>query len=418
MHSKKVGLAKSFTSSIKRFFRARNIIIISEHKVDHVPLSGVMQVLLLVGVLGLFSGVSYITGSYVTARHSIREKERKLASTAIEKVRIGEEMDVLKRDLVRLSQNGKELSTYSKFIIDEHSGAQARNPSPAAAQQALGQNPESMADHVSYLEQRIKDIQDENEHLITAVRQRTDKKIDEFEDIISMTGLDSEKLERIASSDGGMPYSDAQPVPGPNTHGDASRAVPAFPATEAVAKKDAPTHGEDEGGPFIPYDSTSFSETDRDLIVNVDRMVLLHDIVQQLPLKQPIFDARTTGPFGKRVDPLNGRWAIHPGVDLVGPPGAKIFATSAGRVIAAGHRPAYGNAVDIDHGFGIVTRYAHMSKIVVKEGDIVRKGQQVGVQGSTGRSTGPHLHYEVRINDQPVNPVKFLHAGEYVSETK
>jgi murein DD-endopeptidase MepM/ murein hydrolase activator NlpD len=151
-------------------------------------------------------------------------------------------------------------------------------------------------------------------------------------------------------------------------------------------------------------------------IGNVDRMVLLHDIVEQLPLNRPIVDAKTTGPFGKRVDPFNGRWAIHPGVDLAGPADSKIFATSDGIVISAGHRPAYGNMVDIDHGFGIVTRYAHMSKIVVKVGDRVNKGQQVGVQGSTGRSTGAHLHYEVRINDRPVNPVKFLQAGEYVSE--
>jgi murein DD-endopeptidase MepM/ murein hydrolase activator NlpD len=417
MYSKKVGLTKSFTSSIKRFFRARNIIIISEHKVDHVPLSGIMQVLLLVGTIGLFSGVSYITGSYVTARHSIREKERKLASTAIEKVRIGEEMDALKHDLLRLSQNGKELSSYSKFIIDEHAGSQARGLGAAApAPQVLGQNTETLADHISYLERRIKDIEDENEHLITAVRQRTDKKIDEFEDIISMTGLSSEKLERIATSDEGLPYSKvAANTP---VQAAAPRTVAAFPATDTSLKKITPDHGEDEGGPFIPYDSTAFSDTDRDLIAGVDRMVLLHDIVEQLPLSQPVNDAHMTGPFGKRVDPINGRWAIHPGVDLVGPAGSKIYCTSAGKVIAAGHRPAYGNAVDIDHGFGIVTRYAHMSKLLVKEGDIVRKGQQIGVQGSTGRSTGAHLHYEVRINDQPVNPVKFLHAGEYVSEAK
>jgi murein DD-endopeptidase MepM/ murein hydrolase activator NlpD len=196
------------------------------------------------------------------------------------------------------------------------------------------------------------------------------------------------------------------------TSSDAPAAIP-----QGVVKKDAQVHAQkDEGGPFIPYDSTSFSDNERDVLANVDRMVLLHNIIEQLPLSQPIEDAQTTGPFGRRVDPFNGRWAIHPGVDLAGPVGSKIYSTSAGIVLSAEHRAAYGNMVDIDHGYGIVTRYGHMSKILVKEGDMVHKGQQIGVQGSTGRSTGPHLHYEVRINDRPVNPVKFLNAGEHVSE--
>ncbi len=415
MYSKKTGFAKSFTTSLKRFFRKRNIIIISDHKVDHVPLSGIMQILLLVGTIGLFSGVSYITGSYMTARSSIRDKERKLASSTIEKAHIGEEMDVLKRDLRRLSENGKDLSAYSKLIIDEHTGVDVHSLGSATpAPQVLGQDTDGLANHITYLEGRIRDIQDENDHLVMAIRERTDKKIDSFEDIISSTGLDSEKLERMANTDAAKPGSSDSDL----SDSSSSRAVPAFPTTENASKKDSHVHGENEGGPFIPYDIASFNDTDRDLIANVDRMVLLHDIVEQLPLSQPINGAQTTGPFGKRVDPLNGRWAIHPGIDLAGPLGSKIYSTSPGKVIAASHRPAYGNMVDIDHGFGIVTRYAHMSKILVKEGDMVRKGQQIGVEGSTGRSTGPHLHYEVRINDRPVNPVKFLHAGDYVSEAQ
>jgi len=407
MQSKKAGFKKAFTVAVKRLFRARNIIIISEHKVDHVPLSATMQVLLLVGLVGLFSGVSYITGGYMTARSTIREKDRKLASTTMEKVRIGEEMDSLKHDLLRLSQNGQELSAYGKFLVDEHIDKTVLGSSASGAQ-VIGQDTAGLAQRISYLEKRIKEIRDEDDHLVTAIRQRTDKKISDFEDIIGMTGLDSEKLERIASENPPKPVADTVPT--------APRTVSAFPASDESSKKDSRARSEGEGGPFIPYNSSSLSQPDRELVADVDRLVLLHDIIEQLPLSQPIDNAQMTGPFGKRVDPLNGRWAIHPGLDLAGPIGSKIYSTSAGRVIAAGHKPAYGNMVDIDHGFGIVTRYAHMSKIVVKEGDRVRKGQQIGVQGSTGRSTGPHLHYEVRINDRPVNPIKFLHAGEYVSE--
>jgi murein DD-endopeptidase MepM/ murein hydrolase activator NlpD len=407
MHSKKTGFAKSFKTSFKRFFRARNIIIISEHKVDHVPLSGVMQVLLLVGTLGLFSGVSYITGSYMTARHSLREKDRKIVSTTLEKVRIGEEMNLLKHDLVRLSQNSRELSDYNRFIVDsdvkaDTHGLGAASPAP----QILAQDSVGLSDRVAYLEQRVREVQDENDHLVIAVRERTDKKISEFEDIISMTGLHSDALEHMAAI--------GENKPGSNTDGNETSSALPPPAAIETTKKGA--HGEDEGGPFIPYDASSLNENDRDIIANVDRMILLHDIIKQLPLSTPIENAQTTGPFGRRVDPFNGRWAIHPGVDLAGPVGSKIYSTSAGIVVSAGHRAAYGNMVDIDHGFGIVTRYGHLSRILVKEGEMVRKGQQVGIQGSTGRSTGPHLHYEVRINDRPVNPVKFLNAGEHVSE--
>lgn len=409
MHIKKTNVFKSFSASLKRIFRARNIIIISNHKVDHVPLSGVMQVLLVVGTLGLFSGISYITGSYMAASSSLREKERKIVSTTQEKVRIGEEMALLKQDLTRLSQNGKELSAYSKFAMDTDSIADLHGLGSATpGLQLLGEDSEGLSNRVSYLEGRIQEIQNENDHLVIAIRERTDKKISDFEDIISMTGLDSAKLEHMAATGKNKPGSEME------DEAASSNGPPA--TTPDTDKKDSHIHGENEGGPFIPYDSTSFNDADRDLITNVDRMVLLHDIVEQLPLSQPIADAQTTGAFGKRVDPINGRWAIHPGVDLAGPVGSKIYATSDGVVVSAGHHAAYGNMVDIDHGFGIVTRYAHMSEILVNEGEKVVKGQQVGVQGSTGRSTGAHLHYEVRINDRPVNPVKFLDAGENVSE--
>jgi murein DD-endopeptidase MepM/ murein hydrolase activator NlpD len=439
MHNKKTSFAKAFTTVIKRLFRARNLIIISDHKVDHVPLSGIMQVLLLVGVVGFFSGVSYITGSYMSARNSIRDKEQKLASTTLEKTHINQEMDSLKRDMLKLGENGKQMSAYSKFIIEQYASdplSSADNsrfsiaPSASTAENIFGQNNQKLMDRISYLEARMNEVRDENDHLVTAIRERTDKKINYFEDIIAMTGLDAGNLEHMATTEGGKRVShDLSNVPAlDNNHAsnNAPRSTPVdndpnadSDTTEDPNKKTpAQPHAanDSEGGPFIPINEANMSDFDHQLLANVDRMVLLHDIVEQLPLKQPVVDATITGPFGKRIDPMNRRWAIHPGIDMAGPAGAHIFCTSSGKVITAERRPAYGNMVDIDHGFGIVTRYAHMSKILVNEGDYVRTGQQIGVQGSTGRSTGPHVHYEVRINDRPVNPAKFLHAGEYVSE--
>ena len=140
--------------------------------------------------------------------------------------------------------------------------------------------------------------------------------------------------------------------------------------------------------------------------------IVLNDVVKKLPIGRPIGKARTTSGFGHRSDPFNRRLARHTGQDFAGPVGSKIFATAAGKVIYAKRKGAYGNVVEISHGFGLVTRYAHMSSIKVKNGQWVGLGRNIGIQGTTGRSTGHHLHYEIRYNDTPLNPKRFLKAGQ------
>ena len=120
--------------------------------------------------------------------------------------------------------------------------------------------------------------------------------------------------------------------------------------------------------------------------------------------------------FGYRADPFTHAAAFHPGLDFRGPIGTPILAAARGRVSFAGQRSGYGNCLEIDHGDGLVTRYAHMSAFRARLGDQVKAGQVIGAIGSTGRSTGPHLHFEVRINDRPVNPRPFLEALSHVSE--
>lgn len=112
--------------------------------------------------------------------------------------------------------------------------------------------------------------------------------------------------------------------------------------------------------------------------------------------------------FGQRIDPFHGALAFHKGVDYAGPPGSDIVATGGGIVMAAGRHPGYGLMVEINHGDGITTLYAHASKVLVRQGDIVQEGQAVAILGSTGRSTGPHVHYEVRRNGSPVNPARYV----------
>jgi murein DD-endopeptidase MepM/ murein hydrolase activator NlpD len=178
-----------------------------------------------------------------------------------------------------------------------------------------------------------------------------------------------------------------------------------------------PPHGEGGvGGPFIPAEvdpndpafDQALSRVARD-IATAERLKALMPFV---PLRMPLTgDASVTSPFGYRADPFLGRLALHPGVDLIEAYGDEIHATGAGRITHAGPMGGYGIMVEIDHGNGLVTRYAHMSKALVAEGEDVVQGAVLGRLGSTGRSTGPHLHYEVRVDGEPVDPERYLRAG-------
>jgi murein DD-endopeptidase MepM/ murein hydrolase activator NlpD len=176
-------------------------------------------------------------------------------------------------------------------------------------------------------------------------------------------------------------------------------------------------HGEGGvGGPYIPAEldasepalDTALTRVARD-VATAERLKALMSFV---PLRMPLSgDPSVTSPFGYRADPFLGRLALHPGVDLAEPYGAEIHAAASGRVAHAGPAGGYGIMVEIDHGNGLATRYAHMSETLVEEGEAVDKGAVLGKLGSTGRSTGPHLHYEVRVDGEPVDPERYLRAG-------
>jgi murein DD-endopeptidase MepM/ murein hydrolase activator NlpD len=170
------------------------------------------------------------------------------------------------------------------------------------------------------------------------------------------------------------------------------------------------------GGPYIPlavdpaapaFDK-ALAGAARD-VAEADRLSRLLPI---LPVRAPLIgEASVSSPFGYRRDPFLGLPMLHTGVDLVQDYGSEIHATAAGRVVHAGPMGGYGNMVEIDHGNSLATRYGHLSEILVAEGQEVTAGAVVGRLGSTGRSTGPHLHYEVRVDGEPVDPERFLAAG-------
>jgi len=176
------------------------------------------------------------------------------------------------------------------------------------------------------------------------------------------------------------------------------------------------------GGPFVPIKppQAGASAFERQLYrVNVARAQIdryTHTLVA-VPVRKPIIgEVDMSSPFGMRMDPFLGRPAVHTGIDLRGDTGEPVRATATGRVTIAGREGGYGNMVEINHGNGLASRYGHLSQIGVKVGQFVRIGETIGRIGSTGRSTGPHLHYETRVNGEAVDPQKFLRAGLRLGE--
>lgn len=178
-------------------------------------------------------------------------------------------------------------------------------------------------------------------------------------------------------------------------------------------KKHAKTAG--LGGPFMGLTSDAGRETFQDSVTSIsaqiERLSTAKSNAEQLPLSTPLAKATISSRFGRRIDPFLKRPAFHGGVDFRAGHGNPVRATAAGKVIHAEFSGGYGKIVEIDHGNGITTRYGHLSRISVKVGDIVGKDDTVGHTGSTGRSTGPHLHYEVRVDDKPVDPMRYIRAG-------
>lgn len=183
-----------------------------------------------------------------------------------------------------------------------------------------------------------------------------------------------------------------------------------------------------QGGPYLPaapQADMSLASMNEQLVSlssllgdRSDKLVALETLLMQnslnkrlLPSVAPITEGWYSSNFGWRIDPFTGKNAMHEGVDFMVQAGTPIYASAGGVVVYADYHPQYGNMVEIDHGNDIVTRYAHASKLLTKVGAVVRRGQEIAKVGSTGRSTGNHLHFEVRYKGLAQNPVRFLQSN-------
>jgi murein DD-endopeptidase MepM/ murein hydrolase activator NlpD len=219
-----------------------------------------------------------------------------------------------------------------------------------------------------------------HEAAIAELNDRTKTGIDGLKRLIARTGLDADKLVAVRAPGG-------------------------------------------SGGPFVPSLGANASAADMTqatlvgLGTQIGRLEEMRRLLRSLPTGAPLDNFNIMSPFGVRRDPFNGQPAMHSGVDLSAPMRTPIMATAAGVVVVAGWNGEFGNMVEIDHGYGITTRYGHMSHIYVKVGQRIAARHVVGLVGTTGRSTGPHVHYEVLSDGKNLNPAKFLEVARYVPKS-
>jgi murein DD-endopeptidase MepM/ murein hydrolase activator NlpD len=356
------AIADTMSALYQGLFHKRNIIIVSERKVKHVPISGRLQVAVIAASITAICWASYSTGSYFAVHSAFEQQSQTLKSVVENRVE-------------------------SNFSL--HSNNELPALTPLAGSKAAISSVDSSAlfSRISELQDKLTKAEKSKKEFIDKIEERTSKNIDSFESLIEQTGLDVDTLK--------------------------TQNGPTKTKAASNNKKD----DDAQVGPYIP-DSLSDAQTrESQVISRLDELAVLKQIVENLPVRKPILGYQEMSQFGRRIDPFTGRLAFHSGIDLAGPAGSKIMATADGKVSFTGRAGAYGIMVDVDHGFGISTRYAHLSQILVEDNQLVKKGQVIAVQGSTGRSTGAHLHYEVRYKDQPLDPRKFLGAGRYVQKS-
>ncbi|MCR9255065.1 MAG: peptidoglycan DD-metalloendopeptidase family protein [Alphaproteobacteria bacterium] len=330
---------------------------------------------------------------------TVVEENQSLAQTRSEQQR---RIDELEDRLARSQAQNHSLATEVKAMrMDMHKAMQAR--SRVLIEKA------SAEDRIDSLEAKIDAMDEEHRTRLQSIAEQAMNTIGDHQRILRAAGLNVlEIAPPIAPIQ--RPEGDPQGGPGVPATG---RGGPFLPVVTAEEFEALPP----EARRVVPADRLGDADMDT-MLVSLDhylgRLAILDGVLRAMPLAEPLEDYWLTSRFGIRRDPINGRKSRHNGVDLAGRYRSPVMATAPGKVTKAGWMAGYGRIVEVDHGQGFKTRYAHLSKVKRERGDIVEKGDTVGLLGSSGRSTGPHVHYEVLKDGKPINPWRFIKAGRDV----
>jgi murein DD-endopeptidase MepM/ murein hydrolase activator NlpD len=371
------------TTRLRTWFPDREFFMRSEGQVRFIKVSSRLQLFAAGGITALLlvwalTIAAMALSSYVSNqdRLSLLEREAKVATSE-------SRLNAYGQDIGKVADDLKRRQTFIESVVDAHLGDL---PKDAAA----AKPGETVSDSSSEAAQTVKKVS------LALPQAATLAQVEARQ--LSLI----EVLTRIADRRSAAAQAKLASL-GLNSHA----------ALASLDDKSA------QGGPLLTLATSADGSIDprfQRFGLSLARMDALERNVARLPQVLPASLDYISSGFGFRIDPFTGAGAFHPGLDFRGPVGAPIFAAARGTVSFVGQRSGYGNCVEIDHGNGLVTRYAHMSGFRTVQGTVVQPGEVIGLIGSTGRSTGPHLHFEVRINDHPVNPRPFLEAVPHVLE--
>lgn len=349
---------------------------------DHFKFTVKRQLALMGGIAALtfWAGMAALALNHQPEELAAKERqlEELMASTRAAQHRLDSaqklvgdvtrEIDAVHANLTMLNESQASLSKGKPAAAAPGKVKLAAEPSYDDAAQPGGPEAKAVREQVRRLEASLEKLKAAYAEAVRNTASLAGQRVGEAEKQISKLGLDPDRLT----------------APGPGKH-------------------------PGQGGPFIPARADGGSG---ELLGNLEKWQAIQGAMQRLPLEVPLRDAyEFNSGFGTRNDPLNNKTGIHEGIDLGGPVGTPVYATGDGVVKLAEPWDRYGNTVDIDHGNGVTTRYAHLQRIKVKVGQRVSRATVIGTLGNSGRSTGPHLHYEVRVADHPRDPLKFISVG-------
>lgn len=377
----------------------------------------------------LSGALTFCGVAYVSSLSDIAERDRLIEALERGAAAERKQREATEQRFVRTLHDMEAAAQHQRETIERlgavHAALRREVTSAEEEMKALAEERDSARDLASSLDKGVRDkevaqrdIERERRALgakVTALEARLASLVEE-RDMARRTekGLRwrMEQLEQklaAASTEPATPAPKARTVTGQATAIEKVLAKAGLKIDTLLARADDDSR-EGTGGPFTDAETEVAALDEAASAQAAARAQALRQVVASLPLAQPMSDYRIMSPYGRRADPITRRRAVHEGIDLSGDINERVRATQAGKVIQAGRNGDYGLTVEIDHGMGIVTRFAHMKQILVRKGERVVIGREIGVIGSTGRSTGRHLHYEVRFDGRAINPAPFLEA--------
>ena len=387
-----LGLVFLLSKSFRKIFARKTILYVSRtgiksYSVGYVQQIVVAYLLFWVGTL-FFQSLAYDS--------IIKNKSNEINNLEEANSRFKREVHLLSESLVKINEYFTSISAYSNTSSDDDIDDKMKKNTQEKFKEIFGEL------NLNKDDKRIAgEIADSNA-MLDNIKSVARTRINDLEKKIAISGLvlSSNKL----------------PV-GDNRYDDDSENS----QTTEISLNGSKELRSKQGGPFqgiksglIRQGKKLMSFNGVDIRDEISYLSDLEKFIHKAPFAKPMKNYYVSSGFGARTDPIHGGGANHGGMDFVGHSKELVISPSIGKVIFAGKLGAYGNAIIIDHGYGITTRYGHLSSIKVAEGQLVKKGDSLATQGSTGRSTGPHLHYEVRYKNTPLNPKKFLQAGQEI----